>query len=152
MRRLLWILVSLFSSQTALSAGNEDLGFCGDLNDDGVTDRIIVQDKYTCGNAGCEYRLFLSRPDGEFISHDVGLHPLAVSLERSFREGNYLWGYWRSSAFEGGLFKIRLDETFAFESISLHMNDGFGTAIYNEVFSLGNRLKFKPKEELNCIP
>ncbi len=152
MRRLLWILISLFTSQTSLSAGNEDLGFCGDLNDDGVPDRIVVQDEYTCGKAGCEYRLFLSRPDGEFIAHDVGLHPLAVSLERSLRQGNYLWSYGPMSAFEGVLKKVRLDETFAYESISLHMKEGFGTAIYNEVFSPRNRLKFKPKDELNCIP
>jgi len=141
----------IFSLVLALVCGvsNADTGYVysGDLNGDGVADSIRSGPSDLFGNGGGPFVVSISDGSGGFIARDIGLHPLAVSLDLVTGHPR-LWTYWRSSCCGGTLSVTTLDEKFETYFVPLEFGEDFSSPtasrdVYNSIFSTERRIEFE---------
>jgi len=144
-------LVLMFIS--SFTYGETGYVYEGDLNGDGIQDKITSGPSGQFGNAGGPFMISLSQKDGTLKNKSLGFHPMAIALEKT-SSGNYLWGYWRYSSRGGDLFHITLDGHFIKTKINIRAgsNSELGTSIYNTIFGENSKYIIKLKKIDNYTP
>lgn len=122
--------------------------FLADLNFDGKEDLILTRsalnDGSGCGNGGCDVIIFLKQSDGSYLTHDFGLHPLAVNLKKIKQGEGKLSIYWHMSADDGSLssYNVSLNSIKSIASTTIHTNDSTkDNKLYESLFGEKSRLK-----------
>ncbi|WP_444888232.1 hypothetical protein [Microbulbifer sp. JMSA008] len=144
MYRCIVFILILFASQVRADYGYT---YSGDLNGDGIADRIMSGPSAMFGNSGGPFIIYLSKADGTYINKVVAFHPKAIAFEKYESGRNSLWGYWRHGTRQGTLFKLSLDGEFKVESITINpIGSNLSSGIYSTVFDKNSLLKIKRVE------
>jgi hypothetical protein len=141
---MFWIICFVLATKSYSDEGDV---YKGDLNGDGVIDKIESGPSYMFGNGGGPFLVTLSGPKNDVKKSIIGAHIGALYLERHQR-GNQLWGYWHMSAFEGELFTISLDGKFIRNSVKIYTgkidlgDSDMGKMILDSVKSKASKIDF----------
>ena len=82
-----------------------------DFDSDGMVDIAVSTYPNLCGNAGCDYEIFLKRPEGYLSVGEMFFHHGAIYVERVKSGVSRIVTYRHMSAFEGTLEEYELDST-----------------------------------------
>lgn len=137
MSRLVLLTLVMFVFNSWLPA-QEGLRYVGDLNGDGIPDRIESGPYVSVAGAGGAYLLTLSSPSGalQFDLYGYGTYAVEMVQRHAGPATLRLWTYQRSSAAEGSLITYAITAgKMTEERLTINPGDA-GTALGNELFRL----------------
>lgn len=139
------VLGALLTLSAPIFAGTGYV-YVGDLNQDGIADRIESGPTEFFGNAGGPFLITLSKGDTDFESFILGLHPFAVRAELLDTGKVRLWSYWRMGGRFGSLCTTDLSgiepSTDCLRIYTGSDATDVGRGVYDSVFDAYKRLVF----------
>jgi hypothetical protein len=120
----------------------------GDINRDGVADKIASGPGELFGNGGGPFVVTLGSRKGPPKQFVLNLHRLAATVENT-ATATRIWSYWHLSGRSGDLCVDTLTDKTSRQCITIYAGDGgtaMGNALVERIFSKGQRLEFKDVE------
>lgn len=124
----------------------------GDLNGDGIADKIESGPMWTFGNGGGAFVVTISgNTDLEQKTYLIDGKPGCFAIEHTPNNKLRLWTFWHYSSQEGGLISYEFgDKGMKKEILTINPGDGgtvVGNAIMRAVFNDETRIKFEEIED-----
>ena len=129
----------------------------GDLNGDGVADKIESGPMWTFGNGGGAFVVTISgNADLEQKTYSIGGKPECFAIEHTPKNKMRLWTFWHLSSQEGGLISYVFNENGMKKAVlTINPGDGgtvIGNAIMDAVFNDETRINFEKVENYIVPP
>lgn len=145
MKHFITLLILMTTNQIHTVEGEV---YIGDINNDGIVDKLESDDLSNYGSGGGKYLLTLSST-GKSTKHVIegnGLFRAEVPPQESQESWVRIWSYWHMSAVSGYLTCVYLSNGQATnEKILISTGDGgteLGNAVYNTVLQKDHLLQF----------
>jgi len=133
--------------------GEDGYVYNGDLNGDGIADKIESGPSWTFGTGGGSFVVTINGKTNQ-QSYAIGGKPY-FALEKIPTGNMRLWSYWHMSAQEGVLTSYMFTPELKQENITINPGDGgtdLGNAIMKAVFNEKDLIKLKKVKDYTIPP